>query len=132
MNSSRYLQCLIRTAVVCTAVWLAPLTFADAPAEKAVDAPHGQTISLKMIGPVTQTTDLQIVCILKHDPSGDKYIEAMDDFNKKLHNLLSGIRDRGEFTGELGETLLFTPAADTITPKQVLLIGIGDEVGITA
>jgi hypothetical protein len=102
-----------------------------APAEKTMNAPNGQTISVKMIGPVTQTTDLQIICILKHDPSGDKYLEAMDEFNKKLHNLLSGIRDRGEFTGELGETLLFTPLANSITPRKVLLIGIGDEAGIT-
>jgi Cytosol aminopeptidase family, N-terminal domain len=103
----------------------------NAPAEKAIDAPNGQTFSIKMIGPVTQTTDLQIICVLKHDANGDKYIEAMADFNKKLHSLLSGLRDRGEFTGELGETLLFTPPADTIAPKQVLLIGIGDEAGIT-
>jgi hypothetical protein len=84
-----------------------------------------------MIGPVTQTTDLQIICILKHDPAGDKYIEAMADFNQKLHGLLSGLRDRGEFVGDFGETLLFTPAASTITPKQVLLIGVGDEASLT-
>jgi hypothetical protein len=102
-----------------------------APAEKSIDGPNGQTISVKMIGPITQTTDLQIICILKHDPSGDKYVEAIDEFNKKLHNLLSGIRDRGEFTAELGETLLFTPPSNTITPRQVLLIGIGDEADIT-
>jgi len=131
MNLPRSLHRLIRTVLVCTAVLLAPLAFADAPAEKTVDAPHGQTISLKMIGPVTQTTDLQIICILKHDPSGDKYIEAMDDFNGKLNHLLSGLRDRGEFRGELGETLLFTPPANSITPKLVLLIGIGDESEIT-
>src|SRR5277367_765387 len=97
MNPTRSLHRLIRNAFVCTAVLLVPLAFADAPAKKAVEAPHSQTISLKMIGPVTQTTDLQIICILKHDPSGDKYIEAMDDFNGKLNHLLSGLRDRGEF-----------------------------------
>ena len=111
----------------------ASIAWADGPApgEKSFDAPHSQTVSVKMIGPVTQTTDLQIICILKHDPSGDKYIEAMDDFNQKLHHLLSGLRDRGEFEGELGQTLLFTPPSDSITPKQVLLIGIGDESNIT-
>jgi hypothetical protein len=103
----------------------------NAPAEKAINAPNGQTISIKMIGPVTQTTDLQIICVLKHDANGDKYIEAMDAFNTKLHNLLSSLRDRGEFTGELGETLLFTPPANSITPSQVLLIGIGNEADIT-
>jgi Cytosol aminopeptidase family, N-terminal domain len=112
-------------------VALASVALADAPVEKSVGAPHEQTISVKMIGPVTQTTDLQVICILKHDPSGDKYIEAMEDFNQKLHGFISGLRDRGEFAGELGETLLFTPPANTIAPSRVLLIGIGDESGIT-
>ena len=101
------------------------------PAKKSFEAPHGQTISVEMIGPVTQTTDLQIICVLKHDPAGDKYIEAMDDFNQKLGRFLSNLRERGEFAGGLGETLLFTPPANSITPRQVLLIGIGDEAGIS-
>ena len=84
-----------------------------------------------MIGPVTQTTDLQIICVLKHDPAGDKYIEAMDDLNQKLHRILSNLRDRGEFAGELGETLLFTPPPNSITPKQLLLIGIGSESALS-
>jgi hypothetical protein len=116
---------------LCIMVALGSLALADAPAEKSVSAPHAQTISVKMIGPVTQTTDLQVICILKHDPAGDKYIEAMDDFNQKLHGLLSGLRERGEFTGELGETLLFTPPANTVAPTRVLLVGIGDESGVT-
>ncbi|MGC4033230.1 MAG: M17 family peptidase N-terminal domain-containing protein [Tepidisphaeraceae bacterium] len=85
-----------------------------------------------MIGPVTQTTSLQIICVLEHIPAGDRYIEAMADFNDKLGGILSGLRDRGEFTGSLGETLLFTPPANTITPKQVLLIGTGPEADLAA
>jgi hypothetical protein len=55
----------------------------------------------------------------------------MDDFNQKLGRFLSNLRERGEFAGDLGETLLFTPPANSITPRQVLLIGIGDEAGIS-
>jgi Cytosol aminopeptidase family, N-terminal domain len=98
---------------------------------KTFKAPHDQTISVEEIGPVTQTTDLQILCILKHDPAGDKYIEAMNDFNTKLHGLFSGIRDSGEFDGDFGQTLLFVPPADSITPRMVLLIGVGDETKLT-
>jgi hypothetical protein len=134
MKTNNLHKKLTLTAVLAICILLGKTTSLiaqPAPAEKSIDAPNGQTISIKMIGPVTQTTNLQIICILKHDPSGDKYLEAMVDFNKRLHSLLSGIRDRGEFSGELGETLLFTPPADTITPKQVLLIGIGNEADIT-
>src|SRR3954452_12659230 len=92
-------------------VCFALFAHAAEPAKKTVAAPHGQTISVEMIGPVTQLTDLQIICVLKHDPTGDKYIEAMDDLNKKLHRILSNLRERGEFAGEVGETVLITPPA---------------------
>jgi len=108
-----------------------PLDLASSPAEKSVPGPHGLRIAVKMIGPVTQITDLQIICILKHDPSGDKYIDAMRDLNDKLGGLLSNLRNRGDFVGEAGETLLFTPPANSISPKRVLLIGVGEESALT-
>src|SRR3954452_11053269 len=113
--------------LVCSALF----AHAAEPAKKSIAAPHGQTIAVEMIGPVTQSTDLQIICVLKHDPAGDKYIEAMDDLNQKLHRILSNLRERGEFAGELGETLLITPPANSITPKQLLLIGIGEESALS-
>ncbi|ADO72157.1 M17 family peptidase N-terminal domain-containing protein [Stigmatella aurantiaca] len=94
--------------------------------EKRFETPVGIALSVKQIGPVTQTTDLQIICVLKHDPAGDQYIEAMQDFNDKQGGLLSSLRERGEFVGELGETFLYTPPPRSITPKRVLLIGIGE------
>ena len=99
--------------------------------EKSVAAPYGQTISVKSISPIVQPTDLQIFCILKHNPAGDKYIDAMAALDQKLHGLLSSLRDRGEFTGELGETLLITTPPNSITPKEILFIGIGDEPEIS-
>jgi len=105
---------------------------ADAPPQKTFAAPNNMQISIEEIGPVTQTTDLQIICIFKHNAStGDQYIEAMQDFNSKQGNFLSAIRDRGEFAGELGETFLYTPPAGSITPKRVLLIGVGDKSSVT-
>ena len=116
---------------VTTIASLSLSAWAAEPVKKSVPAPHGQTISVKMIGPVTQSTNLQIICVLKHEPAGDKYIEAMDDLNQKLHRIISNLRERGEFTGELGETLLLTPPANSITPKQLLLIGIGEESALS-
>ena len=120
------LGCGLTGAGTCTVL-------ADAPAtkEKSIDAPNGIQVTIKMIGPVTQTTDLQIICILKHDPAGDQYIEAMKDLNAKLGGLLSSLRDRGDFVGESGETLLLTPPANSISPKRLLLIGIGQESKLT-
>ena len=126
-----FYRSVFTTAIFCLITLLAPIVRADAPVEKAIDGPDGVRVSVKMIGPVTQTTDLQIICVLKHEPSGDKYIEAMRDLNDKLGGLLSSLRERGEFVGEPGETLLFTPPADSIPAKQVLMIGVGEESALT-
>lgn len=133
MNRHSFPKLVMASVLLSVCGMLPALVSADsgAPAQKTVDAPHAQTISVEMIGPVTQTTDLQIICVLKHDPAGDKYIEAMEDFDQKLHGLLLGLRERGEFVGESGETFLFTPQANTITPKQVLLIGVGEESALS-
>jgi len=99
----------------------------SAPAEKSFDAPHQMKIAVKMIGPYAQETDLQIICVFKHKPSGDTYISAMKDFDDKLGGLLSSLRNRGEFVGELGETILFEPPTGSIVPSRVLVIGLGPE-----
>ena len=99
-------------------------TYAATP-EKSFDAPYKLKITVKQIGPVTQSTDLQVITFLKHS-ANDQYIEAMEDFNSKQGDFIKNIRARGEFVGEQGETLLYTPPANSITPTQVLLIGLGD------
>src|SRR5262249_47928063 len=130
--ANRITACLL-LVVVAAGAFVAPTqSRADsATPEKSVSAPRDVTVTVKMIGPVTQTTDLQILCLLKHNPAGDHYIEAMQDFNDKLGGLLSSLRERGEFVGEPGETLVFTPPAGSITPKKVLLIGVGEEAALT-
>jgi hypothetical protein len=124
--------CLLMVVVVAGTFVAATRSRAqNATPEKSVSAPRDVKLTVKMIGPVTQTTDLQIICLLKHNPAGDKYIEAMQDFNDKLGGVLSSLRERGEFVGEPGETLLLHPPAGSITPKTVLLIGVGEEVALT-
>lgn len=99
--------------------------------EQPFEAPDNLRLSVKTIGPVTEETDLQIICILQHDPAGDKFIDAMKDFDNKLGGLLSALRKHSEFPGEPGETLLFTPPPNSIPAKQVLLIGVGKEADLT-
>ena len=98
-----------------------------APAEKTFDAPHGLKVSVKMIGPYSEPADLQIICLFKHKSSGDTYQGAAKDTDEHLHGLLSALRNRGEFVGELGETILFTPANGSIPAKRFMVIGLGEE-----
>ena len=99
----------------------------SAPAEKTFDAPHGLKVSVKMIGPYAEPADLQIICLFKHKPSGDTYQGAAKDTDEHLHGLLSALRNRGEFVGELGETILFTPANGSVPAKRFMVIGLGEE-----
>lgn len=84
-------------------------------------------IRVKAIGPVQADTDLQIICLFKHNPSGDTMIGALDDLDQKLGRSISALRNRGEFAGDELETILIKPPVGSIHPKQLLIIGLGDE-----
>jgi hypothetical protein len=89
--------------------------------------PLGIKVSIKMIGPYTQPADLQIICLFKHKDSGDTYQGAAKETDAHLGGLLSALRTRGEFVGELGETFLFAPPRGSIPAKRFMVIGLGDE-----
>lgn len=105
----------------------APAQAAPKQTEHSFDAPNGLKLTVRMVAPYAAKTDLQIVCAFKHNSAGDKYIEAFQDFDDKLSGLLSAVRNRGEFVGELGETILFNTWPDSITPRRVLVVGLGAE-----
>jgi hypothetical protein len=101
---------------------------ATAPKENVFETqPLGVKLSIKMIGPYTQEADLQIICLFKHKDSGDTYQGAAKETDAHLSGLLSALRNRGEFVGELGETFLFTPTKGSIPAKRFMVIGLGDE-----
>ena len=97
------------------------------PTEKTFDAPLGLKVSIKMIGPYGEPADLQIICLFKHKAGGDTYQGAAKDTDEHLHGILSALRNRGEFVGELGETFLFTPPSGSIPAKRFMVIGLGEE-----
>ena len=103
---------------------------ADSPAPKEnvfATKPLSIQVSVKMDGPYMEAADLQIICLFKHKDSGDTYQGAAKDTDAHLHGLLSALRNRGEFVGELGETFLFTPPTGSIPARRFMVIGLGDE-----
>ncbi len=95
---------------------------ADSPAPKEnvfATKPVGIQVSIKMDGPY--------ICLFKHKPTGDTYQGAAKDTDAHLGGILSALRNRGEFVGESGETLLFTPPEGSIPAKQFMIIGLGEE-----
>jgi hypothetical protein len=89
--------------------------------------PLGIKVSIKMVGPYMEPADLQIICLFKHKPTGDVYQGAARATDDHLGGMLAALRNRGEFAGELGETILFTPPKDSIPARRFLVIGLGEE-----
>jgi len=89
--------------------------------------PLGIQVSIKMDGPYMEAADLQIICLFKHKAAGDTYQGAAKETDAHLMGLLSAVRNRGEFAGELGETFLFTPPKGSIPAKSFMVIGLGEE-----
>ena len=99
-----------------------------APKENIFETkPMGIQVAIKMVGPYMEAADLQIICLFKHKASGDTYIGAAKDTDTHLSSLLSTLRNRGEFVGDLGETFLFTPTKGSIPAKRFMVIGLGEE-----
>lgn len=99
--------------------------------EKSFTAPNGVTVKVRMQGPNDMDTPLQIVCLFKHKKSGDTLLESAVEMDKKLGGAVSALRNRGEFVGDELETLLLTPPQDTIKPRLLLLVGLGDEESLS-
>jgi len=103
---------------------------ADSPAPKEnvfATKPLGIRVSIKMDGPYMEAADLQIICLFKHQASGDTYQGAAKETDAHLGGILSALRNRGEFVGELGETFLFTPPKGSIPAERFMVIGLGEE-----
>jgi leucyl aminopeptidase len=104
----------------------------SSPKENIFDTkPLGIQMSIKMVGPYMQEADLQIICLFKHKASGDTYEGAAKATDEHLNGLLSALRNRGEFVGEMGETFLFIPPKDSIPAKRFMVIGLGEEKNLT-
>jgi hypothetical protein len=96
--------------------------------EQPLQAPHGVTIKVRMEGPYTAETPLQVVCYFKYSPEAAKRMSgAPVELDKRLGGVIASLRERGGFVGVQLETMLITPPRDSINAKALLLVGLGDE-----
>ena len=85
-------------------------------------------IKVRMEGPYTAETPLQVVCYFKYTPDGAKRMTgAPVELDKELGGVISALRERGEFEGAELETLLLIPPKGSIKAKALLLVGLGEE-----
>ncbi len=103
----------------------------DQAPQRSIAAPNGRKVTVKMVGPYAAEADLQVICVFKHKSEGDTYQDSMQVLDDKLGGILSRLRNSGDFIGELGETLLFSPPRGTIPAKQLLAVGLGEESSLS-
>ena len=91
-----------------------------------IDIPDGP-IPVRILeqGPADTDAELQIICLFSSDPANTLH-GSLIEMNEKLKGLLDRIRQPGLFRGDLGETILISPAPGTIPAKKLLIIGLGD------
>src|SRR5947209_6793995 len=114
------------------AVFTSPHAYGQDVKEKAFDAPNDVKLKVRMEGPYTADVPLQIVCYFKYTPEGAKKMTgAPVELDKKLGGVIASLRERGEFVGDEGETLLLIPPKGAIKAKALLLVGLGDESALS-
>jgi hypothetical protein len=96
--------------------------------QQSLRAPHGVAITVRMEGPYTADTPLQVVCYFRYTPDRAKRMRgAPVEMDKELGGAIAALRERGEFEGDPLETLLIIPPRGSIKAKALLLVGLGEE-----
>jgi hypothetical protein len=101
------------------------------PATQVLDGANGVKVVVRAQGPYDADVPLQVVCYFKHNTNGDKTQGAPVELDKRLGGVVASLRNRGEFVGDEQETLLLTPPQDTIKPRLLLLVGLGEEADLS-
>src|SRR6185503_66110 len=100
--------------------------------EEAFDATQKVKVKVRMEGPYTADVPLQVVCYFRYSADRAKQMSgAPVELDKRLGGLIASLRERGEFAADPLETLLVTPPNGSIPAKALLLVGLGDEEGLS-
>ncbi len=91
-------------------------------------------IELLVQSPAAQASQLQIICAFEYTegdittspPALPKELNGMLHVDEALHGLITELRKSHKFGGNLLETLLIIPPANTIPAEKLLIIGLGN------
>jgi hypothetical protein len=98
----------------------------------------GLTVEVKVQGPSTQQTPLQVACVFEYvegdivsPPALPAAVNGMFHLDQALHGLVTDLRKSGKFGGHSLETLLIVPPKGAIAAERLLLVGLGDRKQFT-
>src|SRR2546421_9182810 len=87
-----------------------PVAAADEVKETVVEGPDKLSIKVRMEGPYTADTPLQVVCYFKYTPEGARRMAgAPVELDKHLGGAIASLPGRGGFVGDGLETGLHLP-----------------------
>jgi leucyl aminopeptidase len=109
-----------------------PKVVAQDVKEQAIGTPLGVAVKVRMEGPYTAETPLQVVCYFHYTADRAKRMAgAPVELDKELGGVIAKLRERGEFEGAELETLLLITPKGSIKAKALLLIGLGEESSLS-
>ena len=98
----------------------------------------GLTVQIKVQGPSTQVTPLQIACVFEYvagdiekPPALPAALNGLVHVDQALHGMLTELRKSGRFAGHALETLLIVPPKGALAADRLLLIGLGNRKDFT-
>src|SRR5271170_7920937 len=114
----------LRWTLPCALIaWAGALAYGQPAITEIANSPI--PIQILAQSPAETTTDLQAICLFRSSPLNTLH-GSLVETNEKLKGLLDRIRKPELFRGELGETLLLAPTANSMGARKLLLIGLGD------
>jgi hypothetical protein len=115
--------------VLCAALLAGADEKGKKPAEQKVTGPGGLTLTVRMQGPYDADVPLQVVCYFRKR-EGEMLKGAPVELDRRLGGVIGSLRDRGEFAGDLLETLVLD-TRKKVPARRLLLIGLGDPKDLT-
>jgi Cytosol aminopeptidase family, N-terminal domain len=122
MHRTSFILRVITPTALLTLFSVLPMAGSQPESVNVADGPV--PVQVLVESPAETAAELQVICLFRSSPENTLHGSLME-LNQKLGGLLDRIRRPDFFRGELGETLLITPAG-TIAAKRLLLIGLGD------
>jgi len=94
----------------------------------------GIAVEVMVQSPAAEKTPLQVACVFEYSendiyspPALPEAANGMVHLDKGLNGVITELRKSGKFTGHAFETLLIDIPDGSITPKKLLLIGLGEK-----
>jgi Cytosol aminopeptidase family, N-terminal domain len=96
------------------------------PAPLPIGSAHGVEFDLVAWGPAQAAVDLSVACMFEHELGDAGMTGGLLALDTALDGQLSRLRAAGAFRAQPMETLLITIPPPGLTPRAVLVIGMGD------